>query len=395
MRNESVAILDIRSNEVSFSLGVKGVNGTFSFSDTHVMEYTGHLSDGFLEEESFCSAVNSVVISVQQRYKGKVDEIYVGVPAAFISVRTKGHTISFPSKRKISSQEIEALFQSGLDDLLAQERCIRRSAMYFTIGDNRKYFSAEELYGVSTNMLQGALCYYFVDGRFAQSVTTTLQALGFTSIQFIPSTLAQAMYLLPKKKREGYAFLLDFGFLTTSISVLYGDGIVHEETFDCGVGNILLSLMEVLGIDDYTLAEEILYSANISGGAVSRELRWSTEQEDKTYSVMEINDIIKCSLDVLCEKIDNFFAQHYKDRISAALTANPISITGEGVSCLKGVAEHISRRLNRMTEIVSPDLPYYDKPTFSSRIGLLNAATGEAKKIGWVQRIFKFGGRKK
>ncbi len=395
MRNESVAILDIRSNEVSFSLGSKGVNGTFVFNDTHAARYEGYLSNGFLDVASFRRAVTSVVTAVQQRYVGVVSGVYVSVPSAFVTVQTMGHTISFPTKRKISAQDVDALFESGLNELMAKERCVRRSAMYFALGDNRKYFSAETLYGVSTNTLKGALCYYFVEENFTQTVTACLSELGFTSIKFIPSTLAQADYLLPKKKREGYAYLLDLGFLTTSVSVLYGDGIVHEETFDFGTGTILVAIMEGLGVE-YSIAEEILASANISGGAVPREMLWTAEQGDVSFSVMEINDIIKCSLDGLCEEVDGFFSRYYKDKNAAALMANPISLTGEGIVSCKGAAEHISRRLNRMTEIVSPDLPYYDKPIFSSRISLLNMSTQEVVKNSFIQRIFNvFGGKKK
>ena len=392
MKTESVAILDIRSNEVSFSLGARGVNGTFSFSDTYSVAYEGYFSSGFLDEASFRKAVASVITSVKQRYDGTVEGVYVGVPSAFTSIQTMGHTISFSSKHKISAQDVDALFESGFNELMAKQRCVRRSAMYFTLGDNRKYFSAEDLYGVSTNVLKGALCYYFVDEEFYNTINEILNGFGFTSVQFIPSTLAQADYLLTKKRREGYALLLDLGFLTSSVSVLYGDGIVHEATFDCGVATVLVDLMKAFDID-YEAAEEILLSANISGGAVPNEMRWILEREDRSFSVAEINDVIKCALDTLCEKVDAFFSQHYKDKAQTALAASPICVTGEGIVYLKGGAEHISRRLNRLTEIVSPDLPYYDKPTFSSRIGLLSMATSERKKKNWFHKIFKFGGK--
>lgn len=395
MKNESVAILDIRSHEVSFSLGARGVNGTFVFNDTHTVEYEGCISSGFLDENAFRRAITTTVTAIQQRYEGTVDGIYVGVPSAFVTVHTMGHTISFPTKRKISAQDVEALYESGLNEIMAKERCVRRSAMYFTLGDNRKYFSAEAAYGVSTNVLKGALCYYFVDENFMQIVNATLAELGFYTVKYIPTTLAQAEYLLSDKKREGYAFLLDVGFLTTSISVLYGNGIVHEETFDCGAGTVIVALMEGLGVE-YSVAEEILRSANISGGTVSREMRWTSDIDNRSFSVMEINEIIKCSLDVLCEQIDNFFSSRYKDKTSALATVRPISITGEGIACLKGASEHISRRLNRITEIVYPDLPYYDKPTFSSRIGLLDTATKDSQRSGLWQKIIQvFGGKKK
>ena len=395
MRNESIAILDVRSYDLTFFLGQKGVNGTFSFCGTHTEKYEGCSTDGFFDEESFRRAVVAAVTSVRQNYEGVIGEIYVGVPSSFISVQTKGHTVSFPSKRKISLQDIEALYQSGLNDLLSPLECIRYSNMYFTLGDNRKYFAANDLYGVPTALLKGALCYYFLDEGFRSATVSVLNNLGFGNVKFLPSTLAQSLYLLSEKRREGYAFLLDMGFLTTSVSVVFGNGIVHEETFDCGQGTILVSLMEELGVDLAT-AEEILSTVNVSGGSVPKELTWTSEEGDLSFSVQSINEIVKCGLDVLCEKVEGFFGKYYKEKNAATFAVNPISVTGEGIMGIAGATEHISKRLNRMTEIACPDLPYYDKPAFSSRIALLNMAVSDRKKRGWLYRIFNgFGGKKK
>ena len=394
MSNESVAVLDIRSYEVTFLIGAKGVNGTFVFRGSRSEKYEGYSSDGFLDAASFRNAVISAVTSVSQNYEGTIKEIYVGVPAAFTKVYTKGHTISFPSKRKISAQEIDALYESGLNELLAPGHYIRRSDMYFALGDNRKYFNASELYGIPTASLKGALCYYFVSDEFYGAADSVLKELGFENVQFIPQTLSEADYLLPEKMREGYAFLIDVGFLSSSISVVYGNGIVHEESFDCGRGYILVALMQGLGVD-YETAEEILSSANVSGGTVSKDLMW-TDGSGAAYSVREINEIVKYGLDELCESVDKFFEKYYRDKSTMGFAANPLSVTGEGIGGIKGAAEHISKRLSRMTEIVCPDLPYYDKPLFSSRIALLATALSDKKKSGLLYKIFNiFGGKNK
>jgi hypothetical protein len=60
---------------------------------------------------------------------------------------------------------------------------------------------------------------------------------------------------------------------------------------------------------------------------------------------------------------------------------------------IKGVAEHVARRLDRLTQIVAPDQPYFDKPMYSSRISLLNTATKTEKKIRLLRGIF--GGKRK
>lgn len=394
MKNECVAILDIRSNEISFLLGSKGVNDTFVFSGMHSEKYEGYRVDGFFDENSFRRAVMRAVGSVQQNYEGTIGKIFVGIPSPFVTVVTKGHAVSYHSKRKISDVDVDALFDSGLNDLLWQGRCIRRSAMYFTLGDNRKYFSAQDIKGVPTTMLKGALCYYFVSEDFYNSILSLLGSMGFSDVEFIPSTLAQASYLLPQKKRDGYAFLLDVGFVTSSISVVYGNGIVREETFNYGIASVLVALMEEFGIEFYE-AEELLSLANVSGGVVPAGMEYRTNGGENSFSAQAVNEIIKCELDRLCISVDEFLRKDFKDKTPMMTSFNPISITGEGISYIKGASEYIAKPLNWMTEVVYPDLPYYDKPIWSSRITLLSMALSDAKKKPWGRRIFNFGGKKK
>ena len=394
MKNECVAILDIRSSEIFFLLGAKGVNGTFVFSGMQGEKYDGYRSEGFFDENSVRCAAVRAISSVQQTYEGKIGKIYVGVPSSFISVITKGHAVSYHSKRKISKADVDALFESGLNELLGNGRCIRRSAMYFTLGDNRKYFSEEKLGGVPTTMLKGALSYYFVSESFYALITGILGEMGFADIQFIPSTLAQASYLLPEKKREGYAFLLDVGFVTSSISVIYGNGIVREENCDCGVASVLVALMDELNID-FAEAEELLSLVNISGGSEPMDMEYRIKGWEKVFSAKTVNDIIKCELDRLCVQVEEFLRKDFREKMPMLASANPISITGEGVTYIKGATEYIAKTVNWMTEVVAPDLPYYDKPVWSSRITLLSAALSDAGKRSWLRKIFNFGGKKK
>ncbi|MBR2329646.1 MAG: hypothetical protein IKA40_00200, partial [Clostridia bacterium] len=367
----------------------------FVLGGSHTETYEGFSTEGFFDEESFRRAVVAAITSVRQNYEGVIGEIFVGVPTAFLSLQTKGHTLSFPRKRKISSQDIEMLYESGLNELLSQKRCIRRSHMYFTLGDNRKYFNAADLFGVPTALLKGGLSYYFIDDTFYEVSNAVLKDLGFEKVRFLPTSLAQSLYLLPEKRREGYAFLLDVGFMTTSMSVVYGNGIVREETFDCGLATILVALLDELDVDVAT-AREILASTDVSGGHISQDVVWTSERGDVMFSVQKINEIVKCALDVLCEKVEEFFEKYYNEKKTVALAVNPVSITGEGIVGVAGAAEHVSKRLNRLTEIIAPDLPYYDKPTFSSKIALLNMALGDRVKRGWFYRIFNnFGGKKK
>lgn len=387
MKNERIAVLDVRSFEVFFLIGSKGINDTYTFTDKSV-QYEGFADDGFFDDESFCDAVAMAVTSLRKTYDGKIDKVFVGVPASFIRLVTKWHSITFRKKRKITQCDVEALFENGLSDLAESGKCIRKSAMYFSLGDATKYYRAEEMYATPASSLGGGLCYYFIDEKFERLALETLKKQGVSQVEFLPQTLAQAIYLLPEKEREGYAFLLDIGFMNSSISVVYGDGIVHEESFSCGMASILVSLMQSLKVD-YEMAEEILRSANISGGGVSPDLMW-TDENGVSFPVAIINDVIKYGVDFLCEQVQAFFVKHYREKESLIMNKT-LWVTGEGVDGIAGIAEHISRRLNHMNKIARPDLPYHDRASDSSRVALLAMAAKSQK-----QKSFKlFGGRKK
>ena len=394
MKNKRVAILDIRSFEVTFLIGSRGVNNTFIVCGSESQKYEGFSSSGFIDKESFSDVVCCAIETVRKNYDGTIEEIYVSAPSAFISLKTKGHTISFPSKRKISSQDVEALFDGAQNDLLASGICVRRSAMYFAVGDHRKYFKESDLFGVPTSLLKGALCYYFIDTEFYELINGILNGLGIKKFNFIPDSLAQATYLLPQNIREGYALFLDVGFLSTTFSVVYGNGIVREETFDYGNGLLIANLMNAFDVE-YSVAEEMLLAANVYERDASRGLKW-TDSEGNEYPVWKINDVIKLGFDELSEKVAAFLQTHYGDKKSVMVVNAPLLVTGEGVSGRSGMVEHLMGRINHTAQIVAPELPYYDKPGYSSRIALLNMALGDEQKRGFFKKFFNLlGGRRK
>ena len=143
MKNESVAILDIRSYSLTFLIGGRGVNDTFVFRGGESAEYDGYGTEGFYDVSSFTSAASRAINSVLSS-DGTLKKIYISVPAPFIGVRTKGQTMSFEKRRKITSAEIEALYAAGLNELAENRALADESAMYFSIGDNRRYFSAQK-----------------------------------------------------------------------------------------------------------------------------------------------------------------------------------------------------------------------------------------------------------
>ena len=98
---------------------------------------------------------------------------------------------------------------------------------------------------------------------------------------------------------------------------------------------------------------------------------------------------IKDGLDEICEAVGGFL----EECSGKELDYKPLYISGEGVNEIRGALEHISKRLNRVCEQLVPDLPYYNKPSMSSRIGLVDMAYEDNRKRNFIFRLLNgFGG---
>ena len=78
-------------------------------------------------------------------------------------------------------------------------------------------------------------------------------------------------------------------------------------------------------------------------------------------------------LDEVAENIDKCLAEVKNDLPGYV----KISLTGGGVSLIRGAKEHLSGRISMVVETVAPDFTHSNKPTDSSKISLLDLALNQ------------------
>ncbi|MDE6597201.1 MAG: hypothetical protein K2K60_01005, partial [Clostridia bacterium] len=99
------------------------------------------------------------------------------------------------------------------------------------------------------------------------------------------------------------------------------------------------------------------------------------EGNNYSFPTVLLRDKIREGLDGICETLEEC-RQSFTGK---NLDTRPINITGEGVKIIRGTAEHISNRLVKNVDIISPKIPYYDKPQFSSLLSLLDTALKDSE----------------
>lgn len=371
MRKKSVAVLDIRSSEITAVVGERGVNNTFIIKSKYSCDYDGYAEGGLIDENSFLTAVKDVVKSTISAMGG-VKTFYVGIPGEFTRIINTDKVMSFQTSKKITKADCDYLAGMSAPPDTEEYQSIRHSCLYYVLSDKRKIIDP---IGTVSDSLQGKFCFYQCKNSFVNILLKAFRP--FTSIQninLIPMVHAEAMYLISPEQRDEYAVLFDLGYISSSYSIICGNGLAFSESFSVGIGHIAVYLMTELDIP-FAVATEYLTKVNLN----AKETLNGIEEiiyEGQTYKfpTVTLRDKIREGLDGICETIEEC-RQSFSGK---NIDGKPINVTGEGVNVIRGTAEHLSNRLVKNVEIISPSVPYYDKPQFSSLLSLMNIALSDA-----------------
>ena len=383
MAGKSIAVLDIRSSEVAVFVGERGVNNTFVFKASKTESYGGYQDGEFYDVSDFSSAVLRALDAVQQVCGERIRSLYVGVPGEFTKVEPLEQDLGFPKKLKISNKELDQLFAMGRKPLDGW-RYMRVTSMVYVTADNRRVADPVGLYSTG---LSGVLSYFYVSEYFAGALEHVFSRRRI-ELHFLPTQFAMAAYLIPPETRDEYALFLDIGYLSSSFLVLLGNGVLAQRTFWAGEGQIAVRLMKRFSLP-YEVATALLSKANLylKRDAKNREVVYG----GRSYEIptKEFIEEVKAGLDELCELVGSFL----EECSGKELDSKPVYVSGEGFAGIRGALEHMSKRLSCVCEQVAPDLPYYNKPSMSSRIALIDMASEDSRASGSLKRFLNiFGG---
>ena len=382
MAGKSIAVLDIRSSEVAVFVGERGVNNTFVFKASKTESYGGYQGGEFYDVSDLSSAVLRALDAVQQVCGERIRSLYVGVPGEFTKVEPLEQDLGFPKKLKISNKELDQLFAMGRKPLDGW-RYMRVTSMVYVTADNRRVADPVGLYSTG---LSGVLSYFYVSEYFAGALEHVFSRRRI-ELHFLPTQFAMAAYLIPPETRDEYALFLDIGYLSSSFLVLLGNGVLAQRTFWAGEGQIAVRLMKRFSLP-YEVATALLSKANLylKRDAKNREVVYG----GRSYEIptKEFIEEVKAGLDELCELVGRFL----EECSGKELDSKPVYVSGEGFAGIRGALEHMSKRLSCVCEQVAPDLPYYNKPSMSSRIALIDMASEDSRKSGSLNRFLNFFG---
>ena len=362
MQKKQVAVLDVGSSKITAVIGERGINKTFVIKGRYSYEYDGFSDGVFFDVDK----LKRILVALGEIVKkSKIDTIYVGVPGEFTEVFVKDSQISFSKKKKIQAEDVDALFESAFIMNSTKYTLINRSAVVYELDDFRRLSNPV---GATSQILKGKLSFVICSNYFIDIVKTALDGVGIKNIECVSTALAEAFYLVEAETRDRIAVIVDVGYITTTFTIIQGDGLLYQKAFSYGGGYITAEITEKFSVE-FMVAEKLKRKTNLSH--VSTSAYDVTEGDNgEFYSVDDVKKAVVDSLDVLCEQIsDAFDSSGYK--IPEYV---PLMITGGGIPYIRGAKEHISKRLGMSVEVVTPKIPLMDKPTESAILSLMELA---------------------
>ena len=378
MPKTSISVVDIGSSNISVIIGQKGANNNFVVLGSGDSEYAGYYEGEFLEEEKLKDVFASAISEAEQSACQTVEKLFVGVPADFSVCDTKTVTQNYGQKTRITQEHLDYIFSQANTYQSNDYVLISCSPIAYVLDDGRKTLSP---IGQKTSKITANLSFIYAERTFIEKINGLLKSIGIGVVEYLSASLCEATYLLERERREDVALIIDSGYITTSISLVKGDGLVAIRSFAVGGAHICADLSECLGIsfkDAELLKKQLILSVR-----PGTEDNYEIVQKDSliTIPMNQANEIVFARLDYIAQLINKCLSG-----LKQEYPKMPYYITGGGFCYLKGAKEYISKTLGTNVTLLSPQDIHLQKPHYSSILGLLNTAI---KQESQTKSLFK------
>ena len=371
MLRDAVAVIDIGSSKISGVIGENGINKNYVIH-AHSELPTLSLANepGVIDRpEEFRRVISDVLSTIRSSARANVGKVYFSVPGDFLEIRNKYLQMYLNRSKKLRASDVN-------DYLLTAKKSIAVSGYDYIASSGVQYFldgkkKVTRLTGNVTSSIDGLTSFYFAKQRFTETVKEVLGTAGVKEVVFVPVPLAESLLLFNEAERFGFQILLDVGESVTTLSIIYGDGVLFNKSFDVGGGHISGILNNNLKLHDYELAKKIKRKLNLT---LPHEYNgiYEVASGEKVYRFdqRKCNEAAEYVITELAAYIDDALKES-DARIPPGLN---ISLTGGGISYMRGAKELLFNAIEIPINIVYPKVSYLSKPEETSKIAVLDYA---------------------
>ena len=383
---KDIAVLDVNSRLISAIVGSKRAQSVFGIKSLVEKQHQGYENGEWFDKDDTVDIAKSVLLDAMKSAESRTKKLFIGVPAEFVTVVTKEVGIRLDRQRRIIDDDIDYLLKKGDDFDTDKYLTINTSAIYYSFNGDEKIYS--DVRDMEATGVDACVSYMLCERSFVKTFDEVASSLGFTDVRYVATCWAECMSLLEKEQRDSVYMLIDIGYLSSSVCIAKGEGILEMKSFSMGGAHICADIYEALDVP-FDMAEEAKRLVDINLN-YNDEAVLVGDGENVVYAA-DACEIAKNRLDVFADVISDIFKEIEEDAPSYV----PVYLTGEGVASMRGAKKYLSEQLGKNIEVVTPKLPGFVKPDDCSKASLLVMADNLSKfNFGaFIKKIFN-GGKK-
>lgn len=383
---KDIAVLDVTSRLISAIVGAKRAQSVFGIKSVVEKQHQGYQDGEWFDKRDTASIAKGVLLDAMKSAASRTKRLFIGVPAEFVTVVTKEVYIHLDRQRRIIDDDIAYLLKKGDDFETSKYVTINTSAIYYAVDNQDKLYN--DVRDMEATKVEACVSYMLAEKAFVDMFDEIASSLGFTDVRYIASCWAECMELLEKEQRDNVYMLIDIGYLSSSVCLAKGEGILDMKSFSMGGAHICADMFEALEVP-FEMAEEAkrLVDLNLN---YSEEAVLVGDGENTVYA-LDACEVAKNRLDVFVDILSDIFKEIEED----APSYMPVYLTGEGIASMRGAKKYLSEQLGKNIEIITPKIPNFVKPDDCSKASLLLMADSLSKfDLGaFIKKIFN-GGKK-
>ena len=366
MSKKNMVILDVGSEKLTILEGFRDVNNSICLTNKCEEYYEGFSDGEFLEPNNLEKAIFNVIKKAELSRGKKIKKISVSVPTEFCYSFCKNVSRSFLKPKKITNADINSLFSLANDfDKIKTHEVINQDYVYYVLGENNKVSNPK---GQVETKITACLSFILAEKNFLNTFRSILKMAGVHKCRFISSNYAQMLYLFDDESRDKYVLLVDCGYITTSVCLCRGRGILNLSSFSLGGGHISADLSKCLKIPFSSaeiLNKKIVLCVEPNNNDMYDLL---VEGEILPISMKVANAIVESRIEVIAQGIQRCFGAwnyNFPEFI-------PVYLTGGGISFIKGARDLLGKELGK--NVLDAKMPYFQlrKANYSSGMACLN-----------------------
>lgn len=362
------AVLDVGSQKISVIIGEQGINGILKIKARGECEYDGFSDGEFFDKKLLEKAIFTALENAENTVKNPINKIYVTVPGEFCSSVISDSSISFKSHRKVTEIDINELLRAEKATVEDNYELIGSYPVYYTLDETRKLLNPA---GLPAASLSARISYIYAETSFTQLLRSILAKINL-DCEFLSSAAGVCGILF--STQDKLCMVADVGYLTTSVMLCQGAGIMYMKSFSAGGAYVSADLMECLHIP-FADAEKLKDNLPINLEPDENEKLIVAGKDVNLATAVEIISARIESLGELIKKCMDDCPHQYPENMS-------LYLTGGGISYIRGAKDVLSRTIYRNVEIATVDMPKAQKPHLTSSYGALKLALAGEEHAG-------------